>query len=139
VVGDGDAFQVRLTNVGTQQSHLTVLYVDGRGQVQQLLPQPGLPPEVLAPNRQLVVQCVAVQGEEREVVEQFKVFATRVPVDLGPVLGWASLASRGGGSPLQQLLEQAGTGTRGLRPAAVVQEGFTTEITATVRARGEAP
>lgn len=139
VVGDGDAFQVRLANVGSQPSHLTVLYVDGGGRVQQLQPQPGLPPEVLTPGRPLVVQCVAVSGEEREVVEQFKFFATRVPVDLGPVLGWARLASRGGASPLQQLLDQAGSGTRGLRPTAVVQEGYTAEITATVRARQEAP
>lgn len=127
-VGVGRSVSLELEHVGTADSYVTVVIVDVDGRASQLAPGPGEPPAVLPPGRSWVVPgCLTAEPPVGTV--ELKVFATRSPVDLGPVLGWAGGGTRGGSSDaLQRLLDDAAKGTRGLVSTSVAADGWTASL-----------
>jgi len=131
----GDSFLLEVQSQGEASSWLTFVYTDPLGAPSQLWPQEGLSPDRLAPGqRWLLPFCATVSPPFG--VEQIKLFATRNPVDLGPVLGHAKAATRGAGDgadTLQILLDEAAQGTRGGESA--LEDGYTDEVIYSIRPR----
>ncbi len=122
-LSNGQMFQVAVTNTGTLPSFLTVIHIGEDGTAMQLFPDKISIPEELQAGRSFTLPlCLdATTGTDR-----LKLFATRHPVDLGPVLGHTP-ATRSA-DPMQLLLNEASRGTRAGRSTATLDDGFTADL-----------
>lgn len=132
----GDAFQIEVRNVGVTDAWLALALIDALGHPSQLLPQPGLSPERLPAGGSWWRPDLCFQVGPPFGTEELKFFATRNPLDLGPLLGWTTITTREASSDsLQQLINALGGGTRGAAPPPEYQDGFTASIVYTITNR----
>jgi hypothetical protein len=107
-----EAWLIRLRNTGPQEAWVTVLDLTADGSIQQLFPVPGgsSSDHKLAAGQERLLQDPCFVAEDPLGNETIKLFATRAPVDFGPLLfdtGVKAGATRGDEDPLGALLGEA--------------------------------
>ena len=118
----GQAFFLKVTNHTDAAPYFAILDLMPNGQLKQLFPEGRMTAEEarLAPNQELVLPgCWAV--EPVEGIEVLKLFATREPVDFGPLVRSGGRTHRGGGeapNDLERLFAEAYSPTRSERVGA---------------------
>lgn len=127
----GSVVALELTPRGAVTVYATVLYIDATGRPVQLYPRVGEAADAIPPGGAPVpLDCVRVR--EPLGLEQILVIASRSPVDLGPLLGYARAENNRGGEAsgaLQALLDQYAGATRGDPvPRAATQQGFAASL-----------
>jgi len=135
-VGIGDMYQLGVHPEGARAVYVTVVYINSEGVPVQLTPARGESPERLSVDidRWVLPFCFTATAPVGR--EEYKLFATRQPIELGPIIGYADVNRTRGESydgPLQLLLDGVGQSGRGPSISAVTQEGFTDSVILTVK------
>jgi hypothetical protein len=125
----GDQYLVAFENVGTVPAYVSVLDLMPDGQIAQLFPAPGRKgtDNYVEPGQKYVATDLCFEVTEPYGTEMLKLFATREKVDFEPILTSGG-ATRGAGNPLEAVLADAMSGTRGAKAAAPRQSGSTEAV-----------
>ncbi len=126
----GDQYLLAFENTGTTPVYVSVLDLMPDGQIAQLFPAPGRrgTDNLVGPGQRFVATDLCFEVTEPYGTEMLKLFATREKVDFEPILTSGGATRGAGGNPLEAVLADAMTGTRGAKAAVPRQSGSTTSL-----------
>jgi len=111
----GVYFKLKIKNVGTKDLYITALNLSSDGAINVMYPRPdyGIGQEILKPNGSLQTALFITSRPYGQ--EAFKIIATHQPSDFSPLAqDKIKRGDRNFEHPLNQLMERALTGTRGV-------------------------
>jgi hypothetical protein len=106
-LAEGDGFVLRVHNQGTRDAYAAVLEFLADGEIEQVFPYEGDPPERIPAGREVLLDLVCFWAAPPFGNEMMKLFLTDEPVNFRPVLESQGRSRGGVDTPLQRLLAES--------------------------------
>ncbi|MBL7111998.1 MAG: caspase family protein [Bacteroidales bacterium] len=111
-----DQFLIEVVNTGNRGAYFNIIDIQPDGYINPVVPAPGKDGKEykIARGQTYIVPDVLLDGfYEPYGTEVFKVFASKDPINLSPIINSKGVGTRGGGSPLEMILQDTFQNTRG--------------------------
>jgi len=113
---ESDQFLIEVVNTGKRSAYFNIIDIQPDGFINPVVPAPGKDGKEykIARGQTYIVPDVLLDGfYEPYGTEVFKVFASKDPINLSPIINSKGVGTRGGGNPLEMILQDTFQNTRG--------------------------
>ena len=111
-----DQFMIKVTNTGNRSAYFNIIDIQPDGYINPVVPSTGRDGKEyqIKKGQSYIVPDVLLDGfYEPYGTEIFKVFASREPINLSPIIVSKGVGTRGSSSPLEAILQDTYQNTRG--------------------------
>jgi hypothetical protein len=111
-----DQFMIEVTNTGNRSAYFNIIDIQPDGYINPVVPAPGKDGKeyMIKKGQTYIVPDVLLDGfYEPYGTEVFKVFASREPINLSPIISSKGIGTRGSSNPLETILQDTYQNTRG--------------------------
>ncbi|MBN1186403.1 MAG: caspase family protein [Bacteroidales bacterium] len=114
--GPNDQFIIKVTNLGLKNAYFNIIDIQPDGIINPIVPSAGKDPKeyMVKKGQSIILSDVLLDGFYPPLgPEMFKVFATKEPIDLTPIVSERGTQSRGDLNPLEMVISESYQNTRG--------------------------
>lgn len=114
--GPNDQFLIKVTNTGNKNAYFNIIDIQPDGLINAVVPSQGKDPKeyMVKAGKSIILSDVLLDGFYPPLgSEMFKVFATKEPIDLTPIVTQRGAGSRGDLNPLEMVISDSYQNTRG--------------------------
>jgi len=111
-----DQFLIEVINTGNRSAYFNIIDIQPDGYINPIVPSPGKDGKeyMIRKGQTYIVPDVLLDGfYEPYGTEVFKVFASKEPINLSPIINSKGVGTRGSASPLEAILQDTYQNTRG--------------------------
>jgi hypothetical protein len=111
-----DQFMIEVTNTGNRSAYFNIIDIQPDGYINPVVPAPGKDGKeyMIKKGQTYIIPDVLLDGfYEPYGTEIFKVFASREPLNLSPIINSKGVGTRGSSNPLETILQDTYQNTRG--------------------------
>jgi hypothetical protein len=111
-----DQFMIEVVNTGNRSAYFNIIDIQPDGYINPVVPAPGKDGKeyIIKKGQTYVVPDVLLDGFYQPYgTEIFKVFASREPINLSPIINSKGVGTRGSFNPLEAILQDTYQNTRG--------------------------
>jgi hypothetical protein len=111
-----DQFLIEVINTGNRSAFFNIIDIQPDGYINPVVPEPGKDGKEyqIKKGQTYIIPDVLLDGfYEPYGTEVFKVFASKDPINLSPIINTKGVGTRGSASPLEAILQDTYQNTRG--------------------------
>jgi len=111
-----DQFMIEVSNTGNRSAYFNIIDIQPDGYINPVVPAPGKDGKeyIIKKGQAYIVPDVLLDGfYEPYGTEIFKVFASKEPLNLSPIINSRGIGTRGSSNPLEAILQDTYQNTRG--------------------------
>jgi len=111
-----DQFMIEVTNTGNRSAYFNIIDIQPDGYINPVVPAPGKDGKeyIIKKGQKYTVPDVLLDGFYQPYgTEVFKVFASKEPINLSPIINSKGVGTRGSSNPLEAILQDSYQNTRG--------------------------
>lgn len=116
VFTEKDQFIIEVTNTGNRSAYFNIIDIQPDGYINPVVPAPGKDGKeyIIKKGQTYIVPDVLLDGFYQPYgTEVFKVFASKEPINLSPIINSKGVGTRGSSNPLEAILQDTYQNTRG--------------------------